>query len=110
VSAEAPQANPASVDPDKNPSYPQRTHVKERTHWEGVLKHWQEKIDEESAKLGPNSHADRHRLFSQMLGARDQIAEAVRRLPQEMGDLYTEDKHRLELAVASLERIFRAWN
>ena len=45
-----------------------------------------------------------------MLGARDQIAEAVRRLPMEVGGLYEEDRHRLDEAVAALERLSRTWS
>jgi hypothetical protein len=40
-----------------------------------------------------------------MLGARDQIADAARRLPGEVGELYEEDRHRLEEAVAALDRL-----
>lgn len=95
------------ADPAKNPSYPQRVHVRERAHWDGVLAHWQAKIDE--AGQGVGSDPTRVRLHAQMLGARDQIAAAAARLPQEVGALYDEDKHLLELAVAALERIFRDW-
>jgi hypothetical protein len=45
-----------------------------------------------------------------MLGARDQVADAARRLPSETGDLYEEDKHRLEQAVAALDRVLREWD
>ena len=34
------------------------------------------------------------RLYHQMQGARDQVAEAVRRLPLEVGGLYHEDHER----------------
>ena len=44
-----------------------------------------------------------------MLGARDQVADAARRLPMETGDLYEEDKHRLEAGVAALDRVFQKW-
>jgi hypothetical protein len=60
------------------------------------------------AGSGPNRPA-LERLFAQMLGARDQVAEAARRLPMETGDLYDEDKHRLEEAVAALERVVQKW-
>jgi exonuclease VII small subunit len=49
------------------------------------------------------------RLFTQMLGARDQVADAVRRLPMETGELYEEDKQRLEEGVAALDRVFKRW-
>jgi hypothetical protein len=44
-----------------------------------------------------------------MLGARDQISEAVRRLPMEVGHMYEDDKLRLEEAEAALERLFKEW-
>jgi hypothetical protein len=55
------------------------------------------------------SRAGFERLFAQMLGARDQVADAARRLPMEVGELYEEDKHRLEEAVAALDRVFKRW-
>lgn len=109
MSADTAQAPNPPASPFKNPSYPERVHVRERKHWEGVLRHWEQMIAEAGSKLGSAPDAGRHRLYAQMLGARDQIAEAAKRLPQEVGDLYEEDKHRLELAVAALERIFRDW-
>jgi hypothetical protein len=45
-----------------------------------------------------------------MLGACDQVADAVRRLPKETGELYEEDRHRLEEAVAALDRVLARWN
>jgi hypothetical protein len=95
--------------PWKSPTYPQRVHVRERAHWEGVLRHWDAKIAHCGAELGPDSSPARQRMHVQMRGARDQIADAVRRLPLEVGDLYEEDKHRLEEAVAALERLVGAW-
>ncbi|MBV8558874.1 MAG: hypothetical protein JO116_25315, partial [Planctomycetaceae bacterium] len=58
---------------------------------------------------GPN-RALFERLFFQMEGARDQVADAARRLPGETGDLYEEDRHRLDEAVAALDRVFRRWD
>jgi hypothetical protein len=58
------------------------------------------------------SHAQKPlfgRLYSQMQGARDQVAEAVRRLPMEVGGLYHEDHERLEQAKAAIERTWRRW-
>jgi exonuclease VII small subunit len=49
------------------------------------------------------------RLFAQMLGARDQVADTAQRLPMETGELYEEDRHRLEEAVAALDRVFQRW-
>ena len=44
-----------------------------------------------------------------MLGARDQVAETVRRLPLETGALYDEDKERYEDALAAFDRVYRRW-
>ncbi len=101
------------VSPLKNPSYPQRIHLLERPHWEGVLRTCEQRIATARHKLdvlgpGPNRVVF-ERLYSQMLGARDQVADAVRRLPMETGELYEEDKHKLEEAVKSLDRVFARW-
>ena len=102
------------VNPLKNPSYPQRVHVHERAHWQGIMQQCEERIFKARQKLkvlppGPN-RALFERLFFQMEGARDQVADAARRLPGETGDLYEEDRHRLEEAVAALDRVFRRWD
>jgi hypothetical protein len=108
------QSQPVSVDPRKNPSYPQRVHVHERAHWQQALAQCEEKIAATVPKLSAlNSNPKRaafERLFAQMLGCRDQVADAARRLPMETGDLYEEDKHRLEEAVAALDRIVKKWD
>jgi hypothetical protein len=49
------------------------------------------------------------RLFAQMLGARDQVADCARRIPGETGGLYEEDHHRLEEALAALDRVEARW-
>ncbi len=48
-------------------------------------------------------------LLAQMSACRDQIADAARRMPMEVGDMYHEDMERLESAVAALERLFAKW-
>src|SRR4051812_28512814 len=101
------------LNPLRNPSYPQRIHVHERAHWQAVLKSCQERISKAGQKLavigaGPN-RATFERLYAQMLGARDQVADAAQRLPTETGGLYEEDRHRLEEGVAALDRIFKRW-
>jgi exonuclease VII small subunit len=101
------------IDPWKNPSYPQRVHIHERAHWQGLLEQCEERIARARTKLNvvgnsPNRAAF-ERLFAQMLGARDQVADAARRLPMETGDLYEEDKHRLEAGVAALDRVLKKW-
>lgn len=103
-----------SVNPLKNPSYPQRVHLHERAHWQGVLRSCEDRVAQARQKLdvlapGP-ARAPFERLYAQMQGARDQVADAVRRLPLETGGLYDEDKHRLEEAVAALDRVWNRWN
>jgi hypothetical protein len=78
-----------------------------------VLEQCEQRIASAQAKLnavaGSPDRAAFERLYAQMLGARDQVADAARRLPMETGDLYAEDKHRLEAGVAALDRIFQKW-
>jgi hypothetical protein len=109
-----PVSQAATPDPRKNPSYPQRVHVQERAHWQQVLARCEEQIATARPKLSAldsSPHrAAYERLFAQMLGCRDQVADAARRLPMETGDLYEEDKHRLEEAVAALDRIVKKWD
>lgn len=105
--------HPKPVDPRKSPSYPQRVHIQERSHWKGVLQHWEDRIvharkELQAMDVGPR-RAFFERKYVQMLGARDQIATAAERLPMEVGDLYEEDRHLLENGVAALERLFRDW-
>ena len=101
------------VNPLKNPSYPQRIHIHERAHWLGVLQSCEDRVA--AAKSTLDRLGDRPnqpqllRLYAQMLGARDQVADAARRLPGEAGDLYEEDHHRLEEAVAALDRVEKLW-
>lgn len=101
------------VSPLKNPSYPQRIHLHERRHWEDVLRSCEQRIAAAKKKLdvvgvGPN-RAVFERLYAQLLGARDQVADATRRLPMETGALYDEDRHRVEEAVAALDRVLKRW-
>lgn len=97
--------------PWRSPSYPQRVHVREARRWRDVLQHWDERIKQAHASVtGSEIEPSRHRLFAQMLGARDQIALATSRLPMQTGDLYAADRNRLEQAVAALERLFERWS
>jgi hypothetical protein len=101
------------VDPRRNPSYPQRIHVHERAHWQAELERCEAAIARVRPKLdslrnSPNRAAF-ERLFAQMLGARDQVADAARRLPMETGSLYEEDRHRLEEGLAAMERVVKQW-
>ena len=101
------------VDPLRNPSYPQRIHIHERPRWQEVLRRCEDRLGAARQKLSvlgnvPN-RAAYERLHAQMLGARDQVADAAARLPGEAGSLYEEDKHRLEEAVAALDRTWDRW-
>lgn len=102
-----------TADPHTSPSYPRRVHVGERAHWQEVLRACEAKVARPRLELammpeGPRRDAAA-RLVAQMLGARDQVADAARRLPMEVGDLYEEDHHRLEEAVAALDRVLAQW-
>jgi len=105
---------PAASNPFENPSYPQRTHFAERAQLEETLRSCEQKISTVTGKLTAlGNHPGRaayERLFHQMQGARDQMADAVRRMPLETGDLYDEDHERFEAAVAALERLFQSWD
>lgn len=94
----------------KNPSYPARVHLGELPALQEKVKFWDGRIDAARSDLAQRPDDARlRRLFAQMLGARDQLVEGVRRVPQEVGDLYAEDHHRLEAATAALERTFALW-
>ena len=102
------------ADPRKNPSYPQRTHLAEKPHWLSVLQAVEDRLAIPRQKLNvlgnDPKRAAFERIYAQMLGARDQVAVAVNRLPLETGDLYEEDHHRVDDAVAALDRLFKKWD
>jgi len=110
---ETPSTTLAPPDPKKNPSYPQRVHVGEKAHWQSVLRDCEARLAQARQRLkvvgNDPKRAGFERIFAQMSGARDQVADAVRRLPQETGDLYEEDRHRVEDAVAAIDRLFARW-
>jgi hypothetical protein len=103
----------ASRDPRMSPTYPQRVHLKERAALQETLRRWDAKVvsaAQELAALAEGPAGDgKRKLYFQMLGARDQLSEAVRRLPMEVGSLYEEDTLRLREAEAALERLFKDW-
>ena len=105
---------PAAADPRENPSYPQRVHLLEKPHWQSVLQNVESRLAVARQKLSVlGNDAKRpafERIFAQMLGARDQVADAVKRLPLETGDLYEEDHHRVDNAVEALDRLFLNWD
>jgi hypothetical protein len=107
--------NPARpVDPRFNPSYPQRTHTAERPQWNALLAEWKGKVTAATARMSVlGNHpkrADFDRVYSQMQGALDQISDSIRRLPGEVGELYEEDKHKVDQAVAALGRLLKKWD
>jgi hypothetical protein len=102
-----------AVDPFHNPSYPKRTHFHERDKLEESLRLAETRLNAARQKLDALSNHAQHahfvKLWHQMQGARDQIAETVRRLPLEAGDLYEDDKERYTQAVSALDRLWRKW-
>lgn len=100
-----------SVDPFHNPSYPQRTHFAERTKLEETLRGVEDRMAQAAKKLAVLARDPRlvefTRLYHQMMGARDQIAECARRIPREAGELYHEDHERLDLAVKAFDRVVK---
>ncbi len=103
-----------AVDPKKNPSYPQRVHLAEKPEWEGTLQAVETRLVVPRQKLSVLGNDPKRpafeRIFAQMLGARDQVADAVKRLPLETGGLYDEDKHRVEEAIKALDRLLVKWD
>jgi hypothetical protein len=106
--------SPNNSKPYQSPTYPQRIHIGERRRWQSVLDLWQGRIEQACARLNTIASGPKRepyeRLYFQMCGARDQIAEAAARLPMEVDSMYDEDRHRLECAVAALERLFSRWD
>ena len=104
---------PAKTDPFRNPSYPRRTHVGEQKELEATLLSWDQKIEAAASKLQVMGESEDRavlvRLYHQAMGARDQFAEAARRLPREAGSLYEEDRERLQAAESALVRLVEQW-
>jgi len=96
-----------------NPTYPVRDHLVESAELEKALRSWDERIGLARQKLNSVVNHPKQaifvRLYHQMLGSRDQLAESRRRMPLETGDLYHEDKERFEQAVAALDRLWSSW-
>jgi hypothetical protein len=106
-------ASPRPAVPFKSPTYPPRIHFGERAELEEKLRSIEDRLQavrrQLDAQVGRPDRSGPERLYVQMLGARDQVAEAVRRLPLETGALYDEDKERFNEAVAAFERAYRGW-
>ena len=102
------------VDSYHNPSYPQRVHLHERARLDEALRKCDERLNSALQKLNVlANHAQKEvlvRLFHQLQGARDQVAEAARRMPLEVGGLYHEDEERFNQAMDAIERIGGAWD
>lgn len=97
----------------RNPSYPQRVHFHERPRLEEIVRSWDAKIEELGHTLSQAGSSQdqeaRRRLYHQMLGARDQLDGAARRMPLETAALYDEDHELFRLAEAALVRLFEQW-
>jgi hypothetical protein len=114
-SLDHPISKPATaLSPFKNPSYPPRVHFQERGALHEGLRSCEErlkKIGQRLDLLGNHPQKAAHeRVYFQMLGARDQVADAIRRLPLETGALYDEDKERYEIAMAAFDRVYKSWD
>jgi hypothetical protein len=100
-------------EPFRNPSYPVRDHFAERTKLEEALRIAEERLQAAQRRLeaggDPARNSDGLRLYHQMLGVRDQIAECARRIPLETGALYEEDHERFKQAMDALERVWQRW-
>jgi hypothetical protein len=112
-SADGPARGKRPADPYRNPTYPSRTHFDERAGLEEALRAADDRVSSAFQKLSALANDPRKasfvRLFHQMQGARDQIADAVGRMPLEEGSLYREDQERLEQAREALERTWSRW-
>jgi hypothetical protein len=104
---------PKAGEPYRNPTYPERDHFAERARLDEVLRASQGRVDEARRILDAHGDspgtAEAVRLYHQLLGVRDQIAECARRIPLEAGALYKEDRERFEQATAALERVWQRW-
>jgi hypothetical protein len=101
--------------PFKNPSYPPRVYFHEREALQASLRSCEERLQGIRKRLdllGGNhpQKAAHERVFFQMQGARDQVADTVRRMPLETGALHEEDKERYEIAIAAFDRAYRSWD
>lgn len=101
------------TEPFRNPSYPLRDHFSERAKLEEALRTCDDRITSArrllDAKGNLAGNARGVRLYHQLLGVRDQIAECARRMPLETGSLYDEDQERFKQATAALARVWQRW-
>ncbi len=101
-------------DPYQSPSYPKRHHYQERASLESSLRGMEERLREAATKLsvlgGDPRRAEFTRLYYQLAGARDQVADCARRMPLEVGALYHEDHERLIQAQQAFERVWAVFS
>lgn len=99
--------------PFKNPSYPDRVHFPERPGLEARLKACDDKVAAAAKKLALLTNhpkrAEYERIYHQMQGARDQLAQAVYRMPRESGELYRDDRERLVIAEQAFTWLADRW-
>lgn len=102
------------ADPRRNPSYPSRPHLKERASWQAKVAEWDARlatVRASLAKIPAGAHREAfEKMVAQMQGGLDQVSDCVRRLPQETGELYAEDIHRIHEAESALNRLLDRWN
>jgi hypothetical protein len=102
-----------AIDPNRNPTYPARVHINERAKLDDAMRDCDQRLSSALQKLKVLANHPQQalfvRLYQQMQGARDQAAEAVRRLPLEVGGLYHEDHERFEQAIQAIARLYRQW-
>jgi hypothetical protein len=91
-----------------------RVHFGEKAALDASLRACDEKIRTVEQKLTALANdprrAEFERAYYRLLGARDQVAETVRRLPLETGELFDLDKERYEQAVRSFDRVYQLWD
>ena len=111
--SERPQRACATAIRFTTPPTPSRDHILERAELEKAVRSCTDRINSARQKLNSvvnhPKQASFVRLYLQMLGARDQLAESARRMPLETGDLYHEDKERFKQALAALDRLWQSW-
>jgi hypothetical protein len=109
-----PSTPAAPPSPFKNPTYPQRIHYGERAALVDILRSCDERLEGFRKKLDVlGQSAERaayERRFLQLQGARDQVADTIRRMPIEAGELYHEDRERLQAAIEAFDRIEARWS
>jgi hypothetical protein len=109
-----PVTPPAPANPYRSPSYPARIHLSERASLANVLQSCDDRLEGFRRKLDvlakSPDRATYERMYLQLQGARDQVADAVRRMPLEAGGLYHEDRERFQAATEAFDRIAERWS